>query len=323
MLFNSEFESFDPVSGYVPDYPCKSFSVIATRARSILAGWSKDQIGEAANRVISEVNVYFGDLKSEAVDELRWRLQDDPAEFVRFFEWDDGTNANGQWLFREEMEDELDIPTQWNCSEVDALKTIIDDRDSCLHLSQAAPLPEIAHWPEGSTEKLFAALALWLLACAIRASENLDRYSLANAGNIAAEAMDAVCYAEQLHEVDWLERYHEKKLVEVTRNEDTRRAELVEIARRKFAEEQAEHERVKRSARSAQMNASRHANRHRAKDLACVEWAKTRFKYSSFEKAGDDFADWVVDKQLLEKVEPRTVAGWLRDYGREIGFRYK
>ena len=324
MFFFKQFEIFDPVTGDVPGYPFGAMPEIATRARSILSGWTTDRLTKAAKKINNEIQRYFSDLKYVAVEDLRSKLQVGDDEFNTYFEWNGGTPENGKWVFKDDMDEFLEIPTETNCSEVDALKAVIENRDSCLFLPEGAPESEVDHWPEGDTHELFAVLALWLLADAIYWIEkSSDKFGPSIFGEYAIKAMDAVCHAEHVREVEWLEQWHRKGLLEVSSKEQGRREELADSIRRDMAAELAAHEQSKRSARSERLNAARHAKRNHAKDLVCAEWAKNPSKYKSFEKAGADLADWVVDRQLLKNAEPRTVAEWLREYGRGINFKYR
>jgi hypothetical protein len=135
--------------------------------------------------------------------------------------------------------------------------------------------------------------------------------------------MDAVCHAEHVREVEWLEQFHKKGLIERLRNEEGRHKELQEIKLQCFAAEQAAHDKAKRLARSERLNTARHAKGNHAKDLVCKEWDKKRSKYKSFEKAGADLSDWAVNERLLEKLEPRTACGWIREYAKTINFKYR
>lgn len=323
MFFHDQFEKFEPVCGDVPEHPFAYLPEIAARARSVLPYWTTDRMVRAAKRINEEIELYFSDLKTVAVENLRAKLQVGDEEFDSYFEWDDGAKESGQWVFKEEMREFLDIPTDLNSSEVDALKTIIENRDSCFFLPKGAPDPEIDHWPEGRTHELFAVLSLWLLAEAIDWARNPGKFGLSISGECAVKAMDAVCHAEHVREVEWLEQFHKKSLTEISRNADLRSQEITESVRQKLAAELAARDQLKRSARAELLNLKRHAKRNHAVDQVCAEWVKNPSKYTSFEKAGANFADWVVDRQLMKTIEPRAVAGWIREYAKKIGFRYR
>lgn len=85
-------------------------------------------------------------------------LDVDSGEFQAFFEWDRGSKDN-EWRLKDDMEDELDIPTANNTSELDALKTIIENRGLPLFLTQGAPLSAHEEFAEGRNFELFAVLS--------------------------------------------------------------------------------------------------------------------------------------------------------------------
>jgi hypothetical protein len=55
--------------------------------------------------------------------------------------------------------------------------------------------------------------------------------------------------------------------------------------------------------------------------LVCHEWEKNPSRFSSVEKAGEHFADWL-DNQG-HSYEPRTVRDWIRAYANEKGVRLR
>jgi hypothetical protein len=330
MLYSDQFEKFDPLSGDVPAHPFASLPDIARRARSMLTWKTKEQIVLAARRIDSELEQYFSDLKTQAVDELQVKLRDDQEEFLRFFEWDGKNSWSGRWSYKDEMDEELEIPTAMNSSEVDALKTIIDDRDSCFFLPKGAPEPEIDHWPEGKTLELFAVLSLWLLADSIDWAKSGGTVGPLISGEQAIKAMDAVCHAEHVREVEWLEQFHKKSLTEISRNADVRNQEISESVRQKLAAELAAHEQSKRTARSADLNAVRHAVGNSAKAMVVAEWGKNPNQFLSGEKAGIFYADWLKEKGVgyFLKGEPmsyvpRTVTDWIRAYAKMKGIKFR
>jgi hypothetical protein len=309
MFFHSQFEDFNPISGDVPNYPFNYLPEIAYRARSLLQYRTHEQIILIAKRINSEVERYFSDLKENAISELKMKLDPEDEEFGRFFDWDGGSRDNGRWLFIEGMEDELDIPTEKNTSEVDALKTIIENRDSCFFLPEGAPEPEPDEYPEGKDYEFFAVLSLWQLADAINQPIR-SAHSLSIQGEYAIKAMDSVCYAEHLREAAWLVSYTKKnaniELAKALRNQKT---ELLEI------------EAKEKSERSKDLNKKRHEKDYAAKEMVINEWKKEPSAFPSVEKAGLHFADWLETNGY--QYEPRTVATWIRGYAKQSGLRLR
>lgn len=310
MFFFQQFEKFNPVSGYVPEHPFSYLPEIAYRARALLRGRTVEQIDETAKRVSREIDGYFLDLKDSEVCRLQSEFEGGDKSLVEFFEWDGGTRANGRWFFKEEMADELEILTAKNTSEVDALKTIIENRDSCFFLPECAPEPEREEWPEGSRHELFAVLSLWLLADAMERMDDKSKYGLSIAGEFAIKAMDAVCYAEHLREAEWIESYIKKMAnAELTEALTKQKSEWQEIVLKEKSE------------KSKKLNQIRHEKNYAAKNMVIDEWKKEPSAFPSAEKAGLHFADWLETKGI--KYEPRTVTTWIRDYAKKIGLRLR
>lgn len=342
MGFYNQFKKFNPKSGDAPRHPFSYLPEIASRARALLKTRTADQIEDAASGIDWAIDEYFRSLKEEEISRLknevesirRWKDGSDDTDFeaaAKFFDWivdspeSEFSTEDGHWVFNDQMEDELDIQTAGNTSEVEALKNCIDWWDDIGG----------ADFPNGKTEELFAVLSLWLLADAIswidyRTSESMKKFNtsldhllklpdgmeeeleqvgisirttdtegnLSLAGARALKAMDAVCYAEQLHEVAKLEAAYALK-VEKTREENIKK------------------EVEKRSMKAEQLNIARHRKSNEAKAKAIEEWEKDRSKFISAEKYGLYLADWL-EKQGFQ-YEPRTVTNWIRAHAKQIG----
>ncbi|MEQ1767070.1 MAG: hypothetical protein ABL859_06535, partial [Methylotenera sp.] len=123
-----------------------------------------------AKRISEEIRSYYSDEKSNAIWNLESKFRNGELsneEFERFFDWDGGSIDNGRWIFKDGMEDELDIPTENDDSEVDALKAIIETRDSDFFTTENIIEPEPNEYPEGKDYEMFAVMALWFIADAI------------------------------------------------------------------------------------------------------------------------------------------------------------
>ena len=312
MFFFKQFETFDPLGEDVLAHPFTYLPEIAGRARSILRGRSKEQVVAMAERINSEIEGYFRDERELKIYCLRTDLEPGSEEFNRFFDWDGGSAANGMWLFKDHMEEELEIPTANNTSEVDALKTIIEKRDCCMFLPEGAPEPEPEEYPEGKTVELFGVLALWLLADAVEWFKRGGESSLSIAGEFAVKAMDAVCYAEHLREIEWLVAYGKTKSD----------VELTEALRKQHSE----YHRVtlqEKSERAKELNKRRHAITNHAKEVATAEWEKSPSRFPSAEKAGIHFAERLESQGIVKSIEPRTVTGWIRAHAKQKGIKLR
>lgn len=315
MLFFKQFEAFDPLSGYVPEYPFSCLPEIAGRARSILNGKTHLQLVGAAKRIDEEIERHLEYLKYVAVSDLKIKLQAE-GSLETYFEWTGGDWDDGGgdecWKFNDDLVDDLEIPTDSNCNEVDALKTIIEDRDCCFFLPEGAPEPEPDEYPEGKTHELFAVLALWLLADAIEWADSRGRNHLPIAARYAVKAMDAVCYAEHLREIEWYKTYLKKQSG----------AELTDALRRQHEDHQKAAKQA-RSERAKELNKFRHAPKNHAKEVVTAEWAKNTSQFASADKAGNHYADWLESMGIVKSIEPRTVTGWIRDRAKELGVKFR
>jgi len=211
VLYYNQFKDFNPLNDWVISKNSYA-SKIVWRARAILSNRTIESIELIAKRVSKEIDDYYLDKKLNALNELQsnmrnGELSDD--DIHKYFDWDGGTVENGMWILKNGMEEDLEIPTENNCSEVDALKAIIETRDSCFFLPVGTPTPKSNEYAEGRDYELFAVMALWFVA---------DALSVCKKDSIACdyivEAMDALCYAEhlQISEALIFDAQHESKI---------------------------------------------------------------------------------------------------------------
>ena len=104
----------------------------------------------------------------------------------------------------------------------------------------------------------------------------------------AVKSMDAVCYAEHLHEIEWHVAY--------LKNQNG--AELSDALRRQHSEYEKSTKQQK-SERAKELNRCRHAKTTHAKEVVTVEWGKNPSQFSSAEKAGNYYADWLEQQGIL------------------------
>jgi hypothetical protein len=334
-MFFRQFETFDPVLGNVPSYPFSMLPEMASRARLLLKERTKDQIISAANGIDWAICEYFRTVKEEEIERLReeltkprrWKRSDEEDEWHyarKFFNFI-GDDEYEEWVFNLDTEDELDIPTEQNTSEVDALKNCINWWDDIGG----------NEFPDEKPYELFAVLSLWLLADSLEQlvdtseDEKADKLmaelnttikrmgfdtctvgiNISRAVEYALKAMDAVCYAKHLQEIDWLKASHVSILSKI------RGDYLNEQAK------QQEDERQKRSMKSEQLNLARHRKRNEAMSTVLNNWEKEPAKFPSAEKAGLFFADWLLNRGF--DYTPRTVTGWIRGHAKKTGVRLR
>lgn len=329
MSYFGQLKRFDPISGEVPDSPFSYLPGIAWRARVLLKSRTAEQIDATAKAIDFAMSMHFDEILQDEIARLknvlnrprRWKREARQIEVeynyaARFFNWEGEDSEDGQWLFNESLESELDIRTSQNTSELDALKQL-DDWWNTL-CGEA--------FPDGEPYELFAVLSLWLLADAIswlnpnKAHIEFDRalmsfvetvevitgaklshkYSsnIKFAGDCALQAMDAVCFAEQLQEVKRIARDYSQK--EVMQHEQARK---------------------QRSLRGQELNIARHQKTNEAKNQVIKEWEREPSKFASVEKAGLHFSDLLAKQG--KSYEPRTVSKWIRDYAKTLGVRLR
>lgn len=326
-----QFKRFDPLKEKLPDSPFSLLPMIASRARALLKSRTIDQIESVAKAIDFAIYCHFDEIKENEIARLRQILtqsrvahcSDDDLEYqqaLQFFDWDGGSIANGLWLFKDGMEDSLEIPTLSNTGEVYALKELAEWWNDMLQ-----------GFPDGKEYELFAVLSLWQLADSIHSlqyneingisgllkeeftkleaelkmsglSENFHsgkEQNLSFSGESALQAMDAVCYAEHLFFLEKeIDNLHEARKLEHQNEEKKRRLDI-----------------------SKKLNIARHQNRNEALALATTEWGKDPNRFSSAEKAGLHFADWLDQRGF--SYEPRTVTRWIRDYAKKIGVKFR
>ena len=211
MSYLNQFDAFDPVTGYIPEYPITYLPEIGSRARALLLGREKERLVVVAKKISNVIDNYFEHAKELKIYTLQADFSPGDEEFDTCFEWDGGTASNGRWLFKDSMLDELGVPTEENTSEVDALKLVMEERDSCFFLPEGTLEPEPEEYAEGKDYELFAVLSLWLLSDSLQWINNQSKHGLSIASAYAIKAMDAVCYAEHLKQAAWLGSYAKTK----------------------------------------------------------------------------------------------------------------
>lgn len=323
MSFFRQFEIFDPITGEVPDYPFSLLPSIATRARSLLAERAHAEIISAAHNIDWFIEEYFqSELKSMVED-----ISQNGGYVLGYLPYEQRNEIDIRLVLEDWPSDADDpppeFPTEDNTCKIDALKRCIDEYE----------LEDDPDFPNGQKYEYFAVLSLWILADAlmwlnrdikdrqyaidfttnigldtelaksIYMNTSID-FSLA--GSCALEAMDAVCFAENLRETERLKQSHAKALI------------LTEDEVRKEAKNK---EKKRRSVVAQKLNIHRHAKRNEAMELVLCEWEKNPNDFPSAEKAGIHYADWLVDQGY--KYEPRTVVGWIRKHAKKSGIRLR
>jgi hypothetical protein len=235
-----------------------------------------------------------------------------------------------EWDYIENYE--LDIPIREEFNEVDALKEIKDSRIIIYNVE---------------IYEVFAALSLWMLANAIK-----DNFVLST-GEYSIKAMEALCYAEQLREVEYINNAHALEIAQIHDNSNKEVENLIHVQEKsqqlsaEFLKKQEElskkHDELskeierlqqlvnyqeaeqirKKQELAIRLNKNRHRENHDAKLMVIAEWLKNTTQFNSAEKAGNYFADWLLNTQKFRReYTPRTVTKWLLEYAKEQGIRF-
>lgn len=328
-IYFGQFEMFDPLLGKLPEAPFSLLPMIALRARALVRTRTQDQIQSVAEAIDYAIFSHFEEIKENEIYRLKKILRqtdEDSSDFqlaLQFFEWDGGSSVNGHWLFKDGMEDSLEISTPNNTSEVDALKE--------LSLNW---VDIVEGFTNGKGYELFAVLSLWQLAdtlkwinykrdenmkaihdnfvnflTVVEAESNItglvDLYgnekeqNLSLAGQSALKAMDSVCYAEYLFSLEnEIAKTKEKHKIEYELEEKKRKSMV-----------------------SQKLNIARHQKRNEAMSLVTDEWNRDPNRFSSADKAANYFSSWLNEKGI--EFEPRTIAEWIRKYAKQIGKKFR
>lgn len=327
MSYCKQFKTFDPLYGDVPDSPFNYLPSIANRARELLQGRTSDQIESAAIDIDWAISEYFKTVKEEEIARLRRKL-DEPCSWETaaadiesaydnaqmFFVWDGDSQANGGWVFNESMEELLLIPTPEIMTEVDALK-------ECVGWFNGIG-GEGFH--DAKDYEFFAVLGLWMVADALnwirrRRRNQSDTGLFSLAGGCAIKAMDAVCYAEHLHDRVRMDSVVSEKIAAL--QDQLKAYETIQASLVASQETRLREEKQKRSLIAERLNIERHKTRNEARAKAIEEWEKEPSRFRSAEKAGNYLADWL--EQFGYTYEPRTVTTWIREYAKEIGVKFR
>lgn len=320
MGYWSQFESFDPKKSEVPYDPYIEAVNITWRARSLLSQRSSEQIEDLASTASSSIDHYF---EVEKDDEIARLVREKDDEFIEF----DYDGEGFGWRFRDEKEDELNIATADNTSEVEALKLCLDSWSELTGCNV----------PESKGYEFFAAMALWnigdylrrrshrydfvdktFMVIAITKFEATDFRSLAE---ILFKAIQAVDYAERLQREDELEKRCQKRIDKLELSKSDALEKLAETIRIEAVEQAKAEEAMRWSQRAKELGHLRHQKTYQAKNIVLPLWEANKSSFNSAEKAGLHYADWL-DKEGF-KYEPRTVTSWIRAYAKEKNIRLR
>lgn len=304
MGYWNQFDNFDPLTGQVSYWPFSQSSGIVWRARNLLRGRNSDQVRHLASFSGQIVSEYFSQAKSDEIE----RLKSEGA--WEYFDTDEDGNI---FDVNEDRLSERDFPTPDNTSEIDALTECIGGWDNVF--GDGSPNPEPFEY--------FATMALGKIADSIdrvtytydfktKTYAKKDRKKLEShdytiaAGNVV-EAMEAICHAESLRDIERLERRFEEQL-KTTEKHTSAKVLKANEAKWKALQEQEAKQKTDHAKKMAELSK---ANRNKSMAAALAHWDQdASMQKLSIAKAGIKLSAWLATQDLYF-FEPRTVSQWI------------
>jgi len=318
MGYHKQFDIFDPLEGQFSywSYP-QAFSVIS-RARSILRGRSAQQIKAIAEDASQIISSYFDSEKDYVIQQIK---EDQRYELLE----GDEDRVTG---FKDEASEHYDVRTSDNTSDLEALQeamgqffdpSVFEDIDNLREYEYFAVL---ALWQVGDfVERVETVFDISQMKRVKRKDKKLDATDTAYAARCLIDAMEAVCYAERLREIERTQKRYEEQIQKI---QSTRKLITEEDQARIRAEVRQEFEAEAKARRVAQAKENgklAHRESYEAKAIVLEMWEKNPTQFRSAEKAGAHYVD-VLAKRGFER-EHRTVVGWIRTRAKELGIRFR
>ncbi len=327
MGYLNQFKNFDPLqSDFHPwKFPAKSYyswrfpegASIVYRARSILRGRTAAEIVDIATDATRIIETFFEAEKESAIDSIRSDGRYDLLEL------DEGRVTG----LTEEAFEHYDVRTPESTPDLEALQEGIDNFYDPSYM-------EIKNLKQ---YEYFAVLALWRSADCVeefntvfdlsqmkrieRESQRFDVNDAIRVGGFLIEAMEAVCYAERLLQVERTQQKYEQEIEKLKTTprpiSDEETARLRAEAFRQLEEDA----KAKRSEQAKENSRRRHAENNQIKKEVLAMWEKNPYQFSSAEKAGSFYAD-VLAKRGINR-EHRTVVGWIRSRAKDLDIRFR
>ena len=312
-----QFEYFDPLKGQFPNWPFPQGQSIVYRARSILYGRSAEQIREIAQDADGIIEQYFDHEKQSVLDAIKADGRYDLLE-------GDEDRITG---FKDEAADHYDVRTSENTSDLDALQEAMDSffDPTCVEIEN---LREYEY---------FAVLSLWLIGECVDDLENkfdfskmervkrtdrkIDAHDTARMARHLLDAMEAVCYAERLRDVERTQNKYEAQIEKIRAKHVALSDEEATRVRAEVLREVAEEARARRVEQSKENNRIRHQGNHDVRKQVLEMWEQNPTQFPSAEKAGAHYVE-VLSQRGIDR-EHRTVVGWIRARAKELGVRFR
>lgn len=312
------FKFFDPLSGLFEgwEFP-RGFSVVY-RARSLLSGRTPEQIEEIAENIDQIISSYFD---SEEDYFIRQIQQDGRYELL------EGSKERVIGL-KPEAVDVYGIKTSYNTSDLDALQDAMSQFFDPAVLDGIEDLHEYEYFAVQAllyvndfVEKIKTEFVFSKMKQVKRRDRRLNGTDTATAARCLIDAMEAVCYAERLREIERTQERYEQQIEKI---QSSHKLITIEDQARIRGEARRELEAEAKAARVAQAKERgklAHRESYEAKKFVLEMWEKNPTQFRSAEKAGAYYVD-VLDGRGIER-EHRTVVGWIRTRAKELGIRFR
>lgn len=323
MGFWRQFDEFDPIDGTLPRRPFPELAGIASRARWLLRGRTRDQITRLASDADFSIEQYFEMARDDEIARLEREGDTHFCDVV-------GCDEDAKYVFDRDKLDELEIPTPDDTSEIEALKESIG---GWVDLSK----DEV---PDAKEHEYFAAMALWFIAESIqrleyrydlnthkfvkRENQRLEEFDFSRIGEYVVKAMEAVCHGEHLRDLERVNDRFEERIgrLQAALESQQGKTEKTEQAIRDEVSAKLQEEEIRRKSEHAKkLSRLRHRERDEARQAVLAEWEKNPAAFPSAEKAGNYYADWLQSQG--KTFEPRTVTGWIRSHAKDKGIRFR
>lgn len=279
-----QLKQFDPKEGNVPSHPFPLLPEIANRARAQLTDRTVQEIQSAAEMIDwilednleREIDMFIQDQienKGWAKEYLLEAI--DSGENLRSF-------VNYYLYGITETEPEHTCPSDYSQNEVTALKKCIDSYSL-----------DLLHYEDGKDYECFSVLALWLLVDCLESTKENDHTT---ANDYALKAMDAITYAEHLHDLEFYQNHILFLIKQVKAKEAELDNEVEKIACQRRSE----------TARKGALE--RHKEHAMLRKEALEYYESHKHEYRSNEDAARNIAGVIVP------VTHRTVVNWISKY---------
>ena len=287
------FEVFDPISGDLPYMLFGDTHDIAWRARSLLHGRTGSQVIRLAMDSRYVVEKFFELARENAIERMEYEGDPDYCELTTD---EDGITTCS---INPEKVCNLDFPNEDNTTDIEALKQSLESWEDLSGEDV----------PDAKNYEYYAATALWYISIIIeqikyqfdvtswklvkRENSEFNNDDYIYCGQYAIKAMEAVCYGEHMLEMENIQNHIEERMAIFQQSQQKEIEEGYQTIRNELAAQHHEKEARRKSERGKHLSRLRHQPRDEAKQSVLSEWEKNPSAFSSAEKAGNHYSDWL------------------------------